>query len=320
LNPLKIAFLGTPEFSVPTLHALNSHPQVEILSVISMPDRRSGRGKQLATPPVAEYAKKHQLQLLQTKNINLEKDWIKDMGDKNLDAIIVLAFSQFLNNEILNLPKIASFNIHTSLLPKYRGAAPIQYAILNGDKVTGVSIQRMVKEMDAGDICFSREVEISDSMNSQDLFKKLEGEAAQSIPPFIEKLINENLLFKPQSEDDISFAPSINKKDGHLNFKSDSQVDILNKGRAFYPWPGTYCYLNNIRLKILEIEAENKKLQPGVLDTSMNTLTIGCADGQSIRLKEVQLEGKKSCHDFELINGFKNKFNSFEITREESNG
>ena len=148
---LNVVFCGTPEFSLPTLSLLHIHPRVHLMHVISMPDRPAGRGQHIKSPPVIEYAKKHQLAFTQTENINKEENLINNLSGK-VDLIIVLAFAQFLGKSWLNLPHLGCFNIHTSLLPRYRGAAPIQYALLNGDTETGVSIQKMVSKMDAGDI------------------------------------------------------------------------------------------------------------------------------------------------------------------------
>ena len=157
MEKLNCIFMGTPDFSVPTLSAIHNHTQINIVKVVTMPDRKSGRGKKLQAPPVAIYAKENNLPLIQAENINSEEDLL---NLEAVDLIIVIAFAQFLGSKVLALPKLGCFNIHTSILPKYRGAAPIQYALLNGDLSTGVSIQRMVKKMDAGDICHFKECSI----------------------------------------------------------------------------------------------------------------------------------------------------------------
>lgn len=146
MKKLKTIFFGTPDFSIPALETLFSHPNVEITKVISMPDRPSGRGKLLHSPPIIDYCKNNKIPFLQTENINQETDFIEQIKKDKVDLFIVLAFAQFLKNELLDIPLFGAFNIHTSLLPKYRGAAPIQYALLNHDKKTGVSIQKMVKK------------------------------------------------------------------------------------------------------------------------------------------------------------------------------
>ena len=151
----RVVFCGTPDFSVPTLELLHNHPLIEVAYVVTMPDRPKGRGQQLHSPPVAEFAKQNKIPLFQTANINKENDFLNQLKREKIDFLMVLAFAQFLSDRVLNIPKLGCFNIHTSLLPKYRGAAPIQYALLNGDCVTGVSIQKITSKLDAGDVALA---------------------------------------------------------------------------------------------------------------------------------------------------------------------
>ncbi len=304
MKKLNVVYLGTPDFSVPTLEILANHPQVNLKAVISMPDRKAGRGMELRSPEVITYAKQNRIKTFQTENINKEEDFLKSLENEDIDIFIVLAFAQFLGKRILDLPKLGCFNIHTSLLPKYRGAAPIQYALLNGDKSTGVSIQRMVKRMDAGDICWSDSVDIHDLETGGQLYTKLKFQAALSTNDFIHKIYDNNLSFSQQNEDNVSFAPTLKREDGYLDFKNTSFQQIKNKVQALYPWPGTYCTLNNKRLKIFTIEETSSKLKPGQVQTKNNYLEIGCSD-KSVRLVNIQLEGKKACSDVDLLNGLK---------------
>lgn len=306
LKKLNAVFLGTPDFSVPSLDLLANHPHINLKYVISMPDRPSGRGKNLKSPEVIEYAKNNKINFFQTENINKESSFIDNLANSEIDIIIVLAFAQFLGEKVLNLPRIACFNIHTSLLPKYRGAAPIQYAILNGDKTTGVSIQKMVKKMDAGDLVFEKEVSISDEETGGQLYTRLKYEAALGLNSFIEMVLKDKIVYKAQDEAGVSFAPTLRREQGHIDFANESFVTIKNKVRALFPWPGTYCFLNDKRLKIFYIEADDKTLSPGEINLEKNKILIGCKD-QTIRLCDIQLEGKKRCYDHELINGLKNK-------------
>jgi len=301
-----VAFCGTPDFSVPTLKVLAEHPNINLVAVITMPDRPAGRGQELKSPPVAEFAKEHQLKLIQVENINRSEEALVYLESLNIDFFLVLAFAQFLGSRVLNMPTIGCFNIHTSILPKYRGAAPIQYALLNGDRSTGVSVQRMVKEMDAGDLVHFDSVEINDSDNLETLSDKLKFAASLSIQSLIEKLINNQLVYTPQDHSKASFAPTINKEDGFLDFKTLNIDNIKNKMRAFHPWPGTFCFLNSLRLKVFEVEVLNTKISPGETVINHSMLTVGTLDG-AVRLKLVQLEGKKQCSDTELLNGLKNK-------------
>lgn len=312
MKKLNVVFFGTPDFSVPTLEMLHQHPLINIVKIITMPDRPSGRGQELKSPPVAEYAKAHKLPLLQTENINREENELHLLEKEHIDFFLVIAFAQFLGSRLLAIPKMGAFNIHTSLLPKYRGAAPIQYALLNGDTSTGVSIQKMVKKMDAGDICLSHPMPIAPFETGGMLFTRLKFQAALSSAVLIEQIIHDKLSFTSQDESQVSFAPTLQKEDGHLRFKEYSRREIQNRLRAFDPWPGVFCFLNGVRLKVFEIEESAQKLSAGSVDFGSNGLLVGCSDG-ALRLKSVQLEGKKRCSDFELLNGLKNKTTSFQI-------
>jgi len=306
---MKVVFFGTPDFSVPALEALYNHPSIELIGVVTMPDRKAGRGQELQSPPVAQFAKDNKISLIQTENINKEDGYLSELQTKGVDFIIVLAFAQFLGSKLLALPKLGCFNIHTSLLPKYRGAAPIQYALLNGDTTTGVSIQRMVKKMDAGDLVHSHEQPIYPYENGGMLYTRLKFQAALSLIEFINELKQNRVTYTTQDESKVSFAPTLTKEDGHLKFKDENSTKILNKIRALDPWPGTFCFLNGKRLKVLSAEVVTpygKKPSAGELQTSNNHLEVGVLDGV-LRLTKVQLEGKNSCSDLELLNGLRNQ-------------
>ena len=169
---LNVVFCGTPEFSIPALTLLHYHPRINLIHLISMPDRPAGRGQLLKSPPIIDYAKKHDLAFTQTINLNHEATLLKSLQGK-VDLVIVLAFAQFLGKQWLALPTLGCFNIHTSLLPKYRGAAPIQYALLNGETETGVSIQKMVSKMDAGNIVLEKILPIYDYDNTASLLNSI---------------------------------------------------------------------------------------------------------------------------------------------------
>ncbi|MFA6237176.1 MAG: methionyl-tRNA formyltransferase [Bacteriovorax sp.] len=306
MKKLNVIFCGTPDFSVPSLELLHQHPHINIAGVVTMPDRPAGRGQALKSPPVAEYAQTHKLPLYQVENINQEEKILAELESKNIDFILVIAFAQFLGSRVLNIPKMGCFNIHTSLLPKYRGAAPIQYALLNGDTSTGVSIQKMVKEMDAGDIVLLHEMPISTSETGGQLYTRLKFQAALSTNTLVDCILGNKLTFTKQDPRGVSLAPTLKKEDGFLNFRESSIDKIRNQIRALDPWPGTYCFLNKQRLKVFEIEKLARSLKPGETSIEHGHLAIGALDGV-IRLSSVQLEGKKICSDTELLNGLKNK-------------
>jgi methionyl-tRNA formyltransferase len=304
MKKLRVAFCGTPDFSVPTLDLLANHPHIDLRYVISMPDRPAGRGMEIKSPEVIEYAKAKKIPFFQAENINKEAEFLKLLKNEGLDFVVVLAFAQFLGQEMLTIGKMGCFNIHTSVLPKYRGAAPIQYALWNGDTETGVSIQKMVKKMDAGDLVHFHTVAIAPTENGGQLYTRLKFQAALSMNDFINKILINKVNYAPQDESKVSFAPTLKKEDGLLKFGEKTVNEILNLIRALDPWPGTYCFLNSKRLKVLSAEIYHTKIAPGKAKNDLGSLIVGCVDG-TLRLSEVQLEGKKACTDKELLNGIK---------------
>ncbi|OUR92915.1 methionyl-tRNA formyltransferase [Halobacteriovorax marinus] len=312
MKKLNIVFCGTPDFSVPALEMLYNHPNINIAYVITMPDRPSGRGQKLQSPPVATYAKHQKIPLIQTENINKEEEFLKKLDNEKIDVFIVLAFAQFLGSKLLNIPKLGCFNIHTSLLPAYRGAAPIQYALLNGDKESGVSIQKMVKAMDAGDLVLSHPMKIAYQETGGQLYTRLKFQAALSLNDFIYEIIENKITYTPQDHNLATFAPTLKKDDGYLKFSEKSCEEIHNQVRALIPWPGTWCKLNGKRLKVFAVEKSLKTTSIGNCDTSDGNILVGCLDG-TLRLTDIQLEGKKRATDTSLINGMKNSTSEFQI-------
>ena len=304
MRKLRIAYCGTPDFSVPTLDMLAHHPLIDLKFVISMPDRPAGRGMELKSPEVIEYAKTNKIPFFQCENINREKGFIATLRGLELDFVVVLAFAQFLGEEMLQIARLGCFNIHTSILPRYRGAAPIQYALMSGDKETGVSIQKMVKKMDAGDLVHFHRLKISDNETGGQLYTRLKYLAALSMNDLILKVTENKLTYEVQDEAGVTFAPTLKKEDGFLDFAHKKTEQVLNLIRALDPWPGTYCFLNGKRLKVLTAELYHAKVSPGAVLNDLGSLVVGCQNG-ALRLAEVQLEGKKPCSDRELLNGIK---------------
>jgi len=304
MKKLSVVFFGTPDFSVASLELLHHHPLIDLKLIVSMPDRPAGRGMELKSPEVIEYAKKNKLPFIQTESINKDEEFKKIYQALEIDFCLVIAFAQFLGESVLAKPRLGCFNIHTSLLPKYRGAAPIQYALLNGDTFTGVSIQKMVKKMDAGDIAHLHEVAIDPNETSGLLFTRLKFQAALALNDFISKLHKNKISYQAQDESNVSFAPVIKKEDGQLKFAEETSEQIINKIRAFDPWPGTFCFLNDKRMKVIRAEIYHRKLNPGESQNDLGSLVVGTKNG-SLRLSWIQLEGKKACSDKELLNGLK---------------
>ncbi len=303
---INVVFLGTPDFSIPTLELLNNHPQINLSHVVTMPSRPAGRGRELTPPPIAEFAIKHKLPFLQTENINLEEDFIKQCKNDKVDLFIVIAFAQFLKQELLDIPTKGAFNIHTSLLPKYRGAAPIQHALLNDESETGVTIQKMVKKMDAGDIVHQHEISIAKTETCSQLYTRLKFLAANSCNDFIIKIIENTLTPKKQDESRITFAPTLQKDDGFIDFTKYTAHQVVCRVRALSIWPGTYCFLGKHRMKIIDASIYDLKLNPNEACCKFGCLVVGCSEG-SVRLNTVQITGKKACSDQDFLNGVRDE-------------
>ncbi len=304
MRKLRTLFCGTPDFSVPTLDLLAHHPSIELVGLVTMPDRPAGRGQELKSPEVVTFARTQKIPVFQSENINRESDTLRRWEQDGIDLIIVLAFAQFLGERMLNLPRLGCFNIHTSLLPKYRGAAPIQYALWSGDMETGVSIQRMVKKMDAGDIVHEHGIRILPDENGGLLTTRLKFQAALACADFLQALLEDRLSPRAQDESKATFAPTLSKADGFLSFATQSAEQIINRVRAMDPWPGTYCFVDGKRLKVLQVEKSEHHFAPGKISNYQGEIHVGCSSG-ALRLALVQLEGKKVTTDKELLNGLR---------------
>lgn len=312
---LRCALFATPEIANECLVELNQNENIELALVVSMPDRPAGRGKKLKSPEIVNTAKDLGIEVIQTPNINKSEEF-EDWSKKNeLDLIIVFAFAQFLGSKILNFPNMGCFNIHTSLLPKYRGAAPMQYALFNGDTTTGITIQRMVKEMDAGNIVETEEISIEANDNLGTLHDKFKSLSPKVLNRFLSNIVSGELSETIQNSDDATFAPSIPKEDTLLDFEVFNNIVLHNKVRGLSPIPCAYLFINSKRAKIYETEISDLSLKVGEVNTQFNSIIIGTREG-SLRLKTIQLEGRSRNSDVEIINGFKNSGKSISISKE----
>ena len=302
MSKLKTIFLGNPAFSVPTLEALYKNPQVDLIAVCGSPDKPVGRGKKIQSPATINYAKKNNINVFQNTSINKDESFFDFCEKHEPDLIIVLAFSHFLNERVLNLPSIGCFNIHTSVLPKYRGSSPIHYALLNDDKMTGVSIQKMVKKMDAGDIAHFKEQDIARNDDYISLCDKLSHLSAESIDEFIKLVVEGPLSLAPQDESKVTFSPLIKKEDGRINFKEEAS-NIINKLRAYCVWPGCYFYGDGDLFKFSKVKINSERaLSPGEVHVTKNELTIG-THSESLDILTIQPPGKPMMDIKSFFNG-----------------
>jgi methionyl-tRNA formyltransferase len=302
---LSIVYLGTPEFAVPPLLKLINCKNVEIAAVISQPDRKKDRKGRLQGTPVKETALKHGLKVLQFEKI---KNNCGELKNLNADLFITCAYGQILSQEVLNVPKHGVFNIHASLLPRYRGAAPAQWAIINGETKTGVTIMRTDIGIDTGDIILQKEAEITCCDTAGTLLQRLSLLGADAIAEALELLESGKITYTPQDGKAASYYPLIKKSDAEIDF-SQSSVAVRNKIRAFNPAPVCFTALNGEILKvysaeIIEEDSLNADFGTVVSSDAKKGLYVTCGRG-IIRLSEIQLAGGKVMADTELLKGKK---------------
>ena len=288
MNNLKTIFIGTSSFAIPILEALiqNKH---QILAVITAPDKPSGRKKELALSPVKQTGLKHKLSILQPEKIS---NLYSKISQLKPDLIITASYGQIIDKKILDIPRYDSINLHPSLLPKYRGPSPIQTAILNGDKKTGVSIMLMDEKMDHGPIISQKEIKISSDDTYQSLEKKLSSESASFLIKILPQYIKGQINPQAQDENQASYSKILTRQDGKIDWSQSAQ-EIERKIRAFYPWPGAWTDLNGKRIKILKAKAVIKKQEA----------SLPTRDG-FLALKLVQPEGKKPMTGQEFFRGY----------------
>ncbi|MGL5590686.1 MAG: methionyl-tRNA formyltransferase [Metamycoplasmataceae bacterium] len=249
---IKILLAGTPNFSVPIFEEIIKN--FKVVGIITQPDKKSGRGLNMIASPVKELAIKYNIKLFQEDKINNIFDELKLL---DFDIFLTCAFGQLIPENILALAKKGSLNIHGSLLPKYRGAAPIQHALLNGDKKTGISLIYMIKQMDAGDIIFEEEIKIEAEDTSDSLFNKLSLVAKNKISRWLELFYKGEFYEKKQDINKVTFAPKLSKEEALL--KIDTSEKMINKIRAYSSNPGAYLFIDNKRVKIFEAQIEENK-------------------------------------------------------------
>ena len=301
---MNIVFMGTPEFALPTLEKIynSSH---SILSVITQPDRPKGRGQKQVDSPIKKFALENNLPILQPATVNT-KEFIASLLENRPDYIIVVAFGQILSETLLKVPKQFCINLHSSLLPKYRGAAPINRAILNGETRSGVTTMIMDKGMDTGDILLVDETPIEQNDDAQCLHDKLSEQGGKLVLETLSRLQKNDLLPTPQNSDLASYAPKLKKDESLIDWKIDAE-SIFNKIRGLSPWPGTHTLYNGKRLAILkgEIVLGESSDRPGHVERITDTgIEVGTGKNR-LKITELKLEGKKAMPVKSFLSGYK---------------
>ena len=296
---MRLIFMGTPAFAVPTLERLveNGH---EVAAVFTQPDRPKGRGQRDAMPPVKEAALRLGIEVHQPERVK-QPEIVELIRSIAPEAIVVVGYGQIIPKSILNIPPKGIINVHASLLPKYRGAAPIQWAIAHGETRTGVTTMRINEGLDTGDMLLKWGTEIGAEETAPELSARL----AQAGADLLVRTLTELPRIKPQPQDDAqaTYAPILTKEDGRIDWRRPAR-EILNRMRGFDPWPGAYTSLRGQKLQIWKAATGEAKLAPGALRTIGKKLYAGCGEGESVELREVQLEGKKRMTAAAFLNGF----------------
>lgn len=286
---LNIVYMGTPDFAVPALESIISEGH-NVQAVFAQPDKPAGRGYNLRKPPVKICAEKHGIAVYQPEKLR-DSDAEAVIKQLNPDIIVVAAYGQILPESILKLPRLGCVNIHASLLPKLRGAAPIQWAIYNGDKVTGITTMKMAKGLDTGDILEQAETEIGENETADSLHDRLSALGAKIIISTLNKLENGSITPRPQGEE-FTYAPLIKKSMGEIDFSKTAR-EIYNMIRAFTPWPSAFIMLNGRRIKIVEAAVSDKttKMPAGSVCFTDGAISAACGDGSVIDFLVIQPEG-----------------------------
>ncbi|HKM85141.1 MAG TPA: methionyl-tRNA formyltransferase [Terriglobales bacterium] len=306
-----LVFCGTPSFAVPTLEKLVEAGH-SVPLVVTQPDRPRGRGMEVAVSPVKDAATRLGIAVVQPVTIknNAEfRDQLRAIRpDAGIDAIIVVGYGRIIPQWMIDLPRIGNLNLHASLLPKYRGAAPIQWAIANGESVTGVTTMRIDAGLDTGDILMQRESPIGPEDTAETLGPKLASIGADLMIETLRGLENGQVRPTPQDHSQATLAPILKKEDGRMDFARSAR-DLFNRLRGFQPWPGAFTIFKGKALQVHRAQPVQHavRLTPGQIAVEGTRLLIGCGTGTTLELIEVQLEGKRRMTAQEFINGYRPK-------------
>jgi len=303
----KIIFMGTPMFSVPILKSLyqNGYP---IECVYTQPPQKSQRGQKINKSPIQKISETLNLEFRFPNSLKENKKELDYFKSLDADLAIVVAYGQIIPKEFLNLTKKGFINIHASILPKWRGAAPIQRSIMNLDKEIGISIMKIEEQLDTGPVCNSYKINLENNLNAQDVSEKLSSLAAEKILDNIDDIYEDKAKFIDQDHSSATYASKIQKLEGQINWKEEAKI-IIGKINGLYPTPGAYFMFNSERYKILKAEIGQAQGNPG--EVLSDYLEISCGDKKSIKIKEIQRQGKKPQSIGEFVLGTKIKKGSF---------
>jgi len=296
---MRIVFIGTGEIGVLTLRALQKSKH-ELIGVVTQPDKPVGREQKVTAPPIKAALGDSKLSILQPAKIKDPRS-IEQIRALAPDVIVVMAYGQILPGAILEIPKVACLNLHASLLPRWRGAAPIQAAIAAGDRETGITVMYVDEVLDTGDILLQRKIDVEPNETAQSLHDRLAEIAPDALLEALRLLANGNASRTPQDQSLATYAPKLNREAGLINWNDTAEV-IERKIRAYNPWPGAFTWFNNKKLKIFGASIVDFRGKPGEILSKDKKLVVAAAD-RALSLTEVQLEGKRCMSAAEFLRG-----------------
>lgn len=302
-HPMTLVFCGTPEFAVPTLERL-VEAGFKVPLVLTQPDRPKGRGLELVASPVKQTAERLRLNVFQPEKIKNNEELRARLQELSPDAIIVVGYGRIIPSWMLVLPRLGNINLHGSLLPKYRGAAPIQWAIAEGEQVTGVTTMKIDEGLDTGEILLQKELAIADSDTSETLGPRLAAIGAELMVETLDGLAANSIHPHAQDNSKATVAPILKKEDGKIDFASDAQK-IYNRFRGFQPWPGAFTTFRGKLLNITSLRISSTRADEGQLQVQGEEIFVGCGNNTSIELLEVQPEGKKRISAADFVRGYR---------------
>jgi len=297
---MKIVFMGTPEFAIPSLKILLESKH-EIAAVVTAPDKERGRGRKVSFTPVKEFALQNNLPVLQPEKLK-DPEFVNQLKEFNADLFIVVAF-RILPAEVFNIPAKGSFNLHGSLLPKYRGAAPIQWAIINGENETGVTTFKLEQKVDTGNIYLQGKLKIEDEDDLGSVHDKMSMLGAEVVLKTVDLIDSGDFQLKKQDDSLASPAPKITKETGKIDWNKSAE-EIHNLIRGLSPFPGAHFFFNEKQIKIYKTKITNsEKINPAEIKQTKKELFIGTGSG-TLQILELQQEGKKRMTTEEFLRGF----------------
>ena len=301
---INIVFFGTPKIALKSLEYLYNSDKINVLAVVTQPDKPAGRGHKLTMSPIKEFALTKNLPVFQPKSIRKSPEVIEALKDLKPDFFVTFAFGQILSQEVLDIPKYATINLHASLLPKYRGANPIQRAIINGDKETGICTMITELGLDCGDVCLKEIIKISDNTTCVDLFDEISEKSPELLEKTLIGLVEKTITPQKQCEEDVCFANKLNKEECLIDWNKDAQ-SIHNLVRGIYKFPCAYFMHNDKIIKVLETKVCNGSGTAGeFLNITKDGIEVACGD-KSILLVRIKPEGKGEMSARDWYNGLK---------------